>query len=85
MANAIGAAIAQVGGQVEKVYALEQMGREEALADARSLAVERAVAAGAQRETVEVVEVEEIPLTYVPSNAVRIRIKAVGNLAFEGG
>ena len=85
MANAIGAAIAQVGGQVEKVYALEQMGREEALADARSLAVERAVAAGAQRETVEVVEVEEIPLTYIPSNAVRIRIKAVGDLGMGEG
>ncbi len=80
VANAIGAAIAQVGGQVEKVYALEQMGREEALANARTLAVERAVAAGGQRDTVEVVEVEEIPLTYIPSNAVRIRIKAVGDL-----
>ena len=84
VANAIGAAIAQVGGQVEKVYALDQMTREEALADARTLAIERAVAAGAQPETVEVVEVEEIPLTYVPSNATRIRIKAVGNLAFGG-
>ena len=85
VANAIGAAIAQVGGQVEKVYALEQMGRDEALADARSLVVERAVAAGAQRDTVEVVEVEEIPLTYVPSNAVRIRIKAVGDLGMGEG
>ena len=80
IANAIGAAIAQVGGQVERVYSLEQMGREEALADARRTAVERAVAAGARRETVEIVEVEEIPLTYLPSNAVRIRIKAVGDL-----
>ena len=50
--------------------------------DARSLAVERAVAAGVRRDTVEVVEIEEIPLTYVPSNAVRIRIKAVGDLGF---
>ena len=84
VANAIGAAIAQVGGQVEKVYALEQMGRDEALADARSLAIERAVSAGAQPDTVEVVEVEEIPLTYVPSNATRIRTKAIGDLGVGG-
>ena len=81
VANAIGAAIAQVGGQVEKVYSLDSMGREEALSSARNEAVDKAVAAGADRASVEVVEVEEIPLTYIPSNAVRIRIKAVGNLA----
>ena len=66
-----------------KVYALDQMTRDEALADARTLAIERAVSAGAQRDTIEIVEVEEIPLTYIPSNATRIRIKAVGNLAFS--
>ena len=81
VANAIGAAIAQVGGQVEKVYSLDSMGREEALSNARHEAVDKAVAAGADRASVEVVEVEEIPLTYIPSNAVRIRIKAVGDLA----
>ena len=81
VANAIGAAIAQVGGQVEKVYSLDSMGREEALSNARDEAVDKAVAAGADRASVEVVEVEEIPLTYIPSNAVRIRIKAVGDLA----
>ena len=81
VANAIGAAIAQVGGQVEKVYSLDSMGRDEALSNARAEAVEKAVAAGAERASVEVVEMEEIPLTYIPSNAVRIRIKAVGDLA----
>ena len=81
VANAIGAAIAQVGGQVEKVYSLENMGREEALTSARSEAVEKAVAAGADPASVEVVEVEEVPLTYIPSNAIRVRVKAVGDLA----
>ena len=47
VANAIGAAIAQVGGQVEKVYALNEMTREEALADARTAATQQAIAAGA--------------------------------------
>ena len=81
VANAIGAAIAQVGGQVERVYSLESMGREEAIADCSAAAVSRAAAAGADPSTIEVVEIDEVPLTYVPSSATRVRVKAVGNLA----
>ncbi|UCC75123.1 MAG: hydantoinase/oxoprolinase family protein [Gemmatimonadota bacterium] len=80
VANAIGAAIAQVGGEVEKVYSLERVGRLEALAAAKQEAVARATEAGAQPGRVEVVEVEEVPLTYLPGNATRIRVKAVGEL-----
>ena len=83
VANAIGAAIAQVGGQMERVYSLESSGRAEAIADCSAGAVERAVAAGADPATVEVVDVEEVPLTYVPSNATLVRVKAVGNLALS--
>lgn len=81
MANAIGAAIAQVGGQVERMYSLEGGSREEAIADCTAAAIEQAVAAGADPEFVEVVDVEEVPLTYVPSNATRVRVKAVGDIA----
>ncbi len=81
VANAIGAAIAQVGGQVERVYSLEQTGREQAIADASAEAISQAVSAGADPASVEVVEIDEVPLTYVPSNATLVRVKAVGNLA----
>ena len=81
VANAIGAAIAQVGGQVERVYSLESTSRQEALAEARAEAINKAVAAGAKRDTVEVVEIDEVPLTYLPSNATLVRVKAVGDLA----
>ena len=81
VANAIGAAIAQVGGQMERVYSLETGGRAEAIADCSAGAVQRAVAAGADPGSVEVVDVEEVPLTYVPSNATLVRVRAVGNLA----
>ena len=81
VANAIGAAIAQVGGQVEKVFSLEDVPRQEALASARSEAVRKAVAAGADPATVEIVEIDEVPLTYLPSNATLIRVKAAGDLA----
>jgi N-methylhydantoinase A/oxoprolinase/acetone carboxylase beta subunit len=84
VANAIGAAIAQIGGQVERVYALDSGSREEAIADCTAAAIERAEAAGADRASIEVVDVEEVPLTYVPSNATRVRVKAVGNIALDG-
>jgi N-methylhydantoinase A/oxoprolinase/acetone carboxylase beta subunit len=81
VANAIGAAIAQVGGEVDRVFMLEGSSRDRSLAAAREEAVERAVQAGARPETVQIVDVEEVPLTYLPSNSVRVRVKAVGDLA----
>jgi hypothetical protein len=49
---------------------------DEAVSEAR----DRAVAAGASPATVEIVELEEIPLTYLINPAVRIRAKAAGPL-----
>ncbi len=80
VANAIGAAIAQVSGEVDRIVSLEGQTRESALAAARADARRAAIAAGADPATVSVVEVEEVPIAYLPSNAVRIRIKAVGDL-----
>jgi N-methylhydantoinase A/oxoprolinase/acetone carboxylase beta subunit len=85
VANAIGAAIAQVGGEVDRVFSLEGMGREEAIGRARKEAEDKAVTAGADPSTVQVVDVEEVPLAYLPSNAVRIRVKAVGDLRLGDG
>src|SRR5438552_2031865 len=83
VANAIGAAIAQVGGEGDRIVALDQMRRDAALEQAKQEAVEKAVAAGAREETVNIVDVEEVPLAYLPSNAARIRVKAIGELALE--
>lgn len=79
-ANAIGAAIAQVSGQVDKIYSLETLSREVVIKDAKESAIKHAVDAGAHPSTVQVVEMEEIALPYLPGNAVRIRVKAAGNL-----
>jgi N-methylhydantoinase A/oxoprolinase/acetone carboxylase beta subunit len=79
-ANAIGAAIAQVSGQIDRIYSLDAAGREEVLEAAKTTAVERAINAGADPATVQIVEVEEIALPYLPGNAVRMRVKAAGNL-----
>ena len=81
VANAIGAAIAQIGGETDRIFSLASMSRDEALAQAKQEAIDKAVAAGANRATVEIVDVEEVPLAYLPGNATRIAVKAVGDLA----
>ncbi|HZQ64644.1 MAG TPA: hydantoinase/oxoprolinase family protein [Gaiellaceae bacterium] len=80
VANAIGAAIAQVGGEVDTIVTLEGTTREAALEEAKAEAVDRAVAAGADRGSVRVVDVDDVPIAYLPGNATRIRVKAVGDL-----
>ncbi|GAA4054292.1 hydantoinase/oxoprolinase family protein [Actinomadura miaoliensis] len=80
VANAIGAAIAQIGGEVDRIFAIGSRSREQVLDAARQEAVEAAVAAGARPETVRIVEVEDVPIAYLPGNAVRVRVKAVGDL-----
>jgi N-methylhydantoinase A/oxoprolinase/acetone carboxylase beta subunit len=79
-ANAVGAAIASVSGQVDRIFHLGPAGRQGALDEASNEAIEHAVAAGADPATVTIVELEEIPLAYLTSPSVRIRAKAAGSL-----
>jgi N-methylhydantoinase A/oxoprolinase/acetone carboxylase beta subunit len=83
VANAIGAAIAQVGGEVERVFSLDRLTRDAALDQAKNEAIDKAVAAGATPTSVRIVDVEDIPLPYIPGNATRIKVKAVGDLELE--
>jgi N-methylhydantoinase A/oxoprolinase/acetone carboxylase beta subunit len=83
VANAIGASIAQAGGEVDRVFSYEQLGREGAIAAATADAERAAVEAGADSSSLRVVEVEELPLAYVPGGAVRLRIKVTGDLKLD--
>lgn len=85
VANAVGAAIAQISGEVDRIYSLDQTPRDAALEHAKQEAVAKAVAAGARPETVQIVDAEDVPLAYLPGNATRIRVKAVGDLAAGKG
>ena len=80
-ANAIGAAIAQVSGEVDRVVSLEGTTREKALEGIVAEARQRAVEAGAVEATIALAELEETPLSYLPGNAIRIAAKVVGDLA----
>ncbi|MEM6832006.1 MAG: hydantoinase/oxoprolinase family protein [Pseudomonadota bacterium] len=85
VANAVGAALAQVGGEVDQIYVYSKVGREAALKSARALALERALEAGASKPTLEIVDIDEVPIDYVPGQAVRVRVKATGDLIAGGG
>lgn len=85
VANAIGAAIAPVSGQADRICSNRPDRRRAALEEARHAAFARAVEAGADPAAVEVVDIEEVPLTYLLDPAVRIRVRAVGPLARPAG
>ena len=79
VANAVGSAIAQVSGQIAKVFSLTETPRDQALAESKQRACDEAIEAGADPSTVEVVDVEDIPMAYL-GDALCIRVKAVGDL-----
>lgn len=79
VANAVGAAIAQVSGEVDQVF--QNLGREQALDRARELAAERVIRSGGAAATITVVEEEDIPLSYLPGNSLRVRVRMVGDIA----
>jgi N-methylhydantoinase A/oxoprolinase/acetone carboxylase beta subunit len=83
VANAIGAAIAQCSGEIERVFSLETHTRQEALDMAQELARAEAIKAGASPETVHIIDIHEVPLAYLPGNATRIRVRAAGDLAID--
>lgn len=80
VANAIGASLAQAGGEIDKIYSYSEMGREKSLENAKNDAINRALQAGAIEDTIKIIELEEIPLSYLPSGSVRIHAKAVGDI-----
>lgn len=79
VANAVGAATSKVGGTVDIVQSTARQTQAQATAYAKTLAIHRAEAAGAIASSIQVVEVDTIPLQYV-ANQVRTIVKAVGEL-----
>jgi N-methylhydantoinase A/oxoprolinase/acetone carboxylase beta subunit len=83
VANAVGAAIAQVSGEVDQIF--QNLPRDAAIAEARRLAEQRAVSGGADSRTLQIVEVEDLPLAYLPGNSLRVRVRVVGDIADSRG
>ncbi|KAB8193812.1 hydantoinase/oxoprolinase family protein [Nonomuraea phyllanthi] len=80
VANAVGAAIALASGRVDTILPTGDS-RTDAIERAKEEAAARAVAAGADPSGVEIVDLIEVPLSYLSEPAVRIHVKAAGPLA----
>ena len=81
VANAIGAAIAQIGGEVERLVNYREEPREQALQRISDEAKATAIGAGADASTVRVADVEETTISYMAEGSTRLRVKAVGDVA----
>ncbi|UBU11643.1 hydantoinase/oxoprolinase N-terminal domain-containing protein [Nonomuraea gerenzanensis] len=80
VANAVGAAIALASGRVDTILPAGDS-RSAAIDGAKEEARARAVAAGADPAGVEIVDLLEVPLSYLSEPAVRVHVKAAGPLA----
>lgn len=82
VANAVGAAFAEAGGEVDRVFNLAGRSRVEVLDQAKAEAIAKAVEAGADPDTVRIVDAEDVPLTHLGGgSAVHVRVKAAGPFA----
>jgi N-methylhydantoinase A/oxoprolinase/acetone carboxylase beta subunit len=79
VANAVGAAMAKISGEVDQVF--NNIGREDAIRTAIAMAEERALNAGAAPSSIETIEVEDLPMAYMPGDSRRVRVRVAGELA----
>ncbi|MEC8037595.1 MAG: hydantoinase/oxoprolinase family protein [Pseudomonadota bacterium] len=85
LANAIGAAIAQVSGEDSRVIALaEGMTREEAIQSVVEAAEAAAVSNGADPDTLQLLSQSDVPLAYLPGSNLAISVTVVGELNMKG-
>lgn len=81
VANAIGAAIAQIGAESERMVSYRTLPRAEAIQAVTDAATQRAVRAGADISTIKAVDIEETAIPYMDEGATRVRVKVIGELA----
>ena len=79
VANAVGAAMAQISGEVDQVYS--DVSRGEAIESATRLARARAIESGADESTLVTVDVDDLPMAYIPGNCRRVKVRVAGALA----
>ena len=78
VANAYGAALAEISGVVDQVVSLTQ--RATVLAELEQAALKIAMERGADANKVKIVDVQIIPYHYVPNHMARVIVTAAGPL-----
>ncbi|KZO91757.1 hydantoinase/oxoprolinase [Calocera viscosa TUFC12733] len=83
VANAVGAAMAKVAGEVDTIEILQGKNLADVLDRIKKEAVARAIMAGGDPNRVSVVDVQNLPVQYVTNQATRIIVKATGELSMN--
>ncbi len=83
-AAAIGAAVAEAAGSTDRIVWLGERSRAEVIAEARTLAEQAAIRAGADPLRLREPAVHEALMTYVPASCLRIRVQSLGPILTVG-
>ncbi|EPS97461.1 hypothetical protein FOMPIDRAFT_1128485 [Fomitopsis schrenkii] len=81
VANAVGAAMAKVAGEIDTIVILQDRDIHDVIEGIKAQAIEKTIRGGADPATVKIVEVVNLPVQYVTNQATRIIVKAAGDLA----
>jgi DUF917 family protein len=82
VANAIGAAMARVSAVIDTIKSTEKQTKKEILAEISKQVMQKTIDAGALPDSVQIVEVEDLPLQYV-ADKTRFIVRAVGDFDFS--
>ncbi|TVY45805.1 putative D-/L-hydantoinase subunit A [Lachnellula occidentalis] len=80
VANAVGAAISKIAGSVDSTFVPGAKTIDQEIEAAKALAIERCVAAGGNKNTIEVMEIDIVPISYVTNGATKLQVRVVGDL-----
>ena len=72
--------IGKISGSVDTTLVPGPKGVKHHIEEVKAVAIERCVAAGGNRRTIEVVEVDYVPVSYVMNGATRVMVRVVGDL-----
>ena len=78
VANALGAAMSLIGGTYVNVYDYAKVPRPDAVADATEKAKRMAITKGAEPESIKVVAISDIPLSYLVGDPNQLTVSVVG-------
>ncbi|THU86391.1 hydantoinase/oxoprolinase [Dendrothele bispora CBS 962.96] len=80
VANAVGAAIANISGEIDTIEILQGKSLDDTLSRIKKEAIAKAVEGGADESSARIAEINILPVQYVTNQATRIIIRAVGEI-----
>lgn len=83
VANAIGAANAQVGSETERIVSYRRIPRDQVLGEMTQIVKAKLEHAGADPDSIRLADIEETSVSYMADESIRIRLKMVGDLSFD--